>query len=151
ETLRLVREEEPVAPRRLQPRLPRDLETITLKSLRKEPARRYASARELADDLGRFLDGQPILARPTGWLQRLYKLAPRGPLLATWAAVAVLGLVGSAIFLWRYEAAQRWYNNELRQAAERYRAIARDEARSRREAEAALYFSRTSLADIEIR
>jgi WD40 repeat protein/serine/threonine protein kinase len=158
ETLRQVRDEEPVAPRRLQPRLPRDLETITLKCLRKEPARRYASAQELADDLGRFLDGQPILARPTGWLERMYKLARRRPLLATWIAVAVLGLLTSAIVLWRSEAAQRWYNtelrrynSELRQAAERNLAIARAEATSRREAETALYFSRTSLADTDIR
>jgi WD40 repeat protein/tRNA A-37 threonylcarbamoyl transferase component Bud32 len=151
ETLRLVREEEPVAPRRLQPRLPRDLETITLKCLRKEPARRYASASELADDLGRFLEDQPILARPTGWPERTYKLALRRPLLATWLVVAVLGLLGFAGFLWRYEAAQRWYNHVLRQAADRYREIAQAEARSRREAETALYFSRTSMADIEIR
>ncbi|HEV3259848.1 MAG TPA: protein kinase, partial [Gemmataceae bacterium] len=63
--LHQVLHEEPRSPRRLNDRIPRDLETITLKAMAKEPSRRYASAREMSQDLGRWLRGEPILARPT--------------------------------------------------------------------------------------
>ena len=65
ETVRLVIHEEPVTPSRLVPRLPRDLETICLKCLKKDPQRRYATAEELAEDLDRYREGRPIKARPT--------------------------------------------------------------------------------------
>src|SRR5207244_9241128 len=73
---------EPVPPRRLAPRLPRDLATVCLRCLEKEPARRYASAADLADDLRRFLDGKPVLARRTGELERAWKWARRRPVVA---------------------------------------------------------------------
>jgi WD40 repeat protein len=90
ETLELVRQAEPVPPSRLTPRLPRDLETICLKCLHEEPAGRYASARDLAQDLRRFLDGRPVHARPVGPAGRLWRWSRRHPAAALLAAAAVV-------------------------------------------------------------
>ena len=73
DTLQQAQFEDPVSPRRLQPGVPRDLETIALKCLRKDPDRRYATAGELADDLGRYLAGEPIRARPVSVWERGWK------------------------------------------------------------------------------
>src|SRR5207302_1510147 len=77
DTVMQVVHDEPVTVRRLQPKCPRDLETITLKCLQKSPARRYATAGDLADDLRRFLGGEPIQARPVGPVERAAKWARR--------------------------------------------------------------------------
>jgi WD40 repeat protein/serine/threonine protein kinase len=109
DTLLQILGTEPVSPRRLQPRLPRDLETICLTCLRKEPGRRYASALALAEDLRRFTAGDPILARPVGLGERVLKWARRRPAAAALAAVcavAVPGLLGLILALW-YNAEQR--------------------------------------------
>jgi hypothetical protein len=95
DTLDLVRTQEPVPPRALQPRVPRDLETVCLKCLRKEPARRYASAADLAADLRRYQEGKPILARPVGRLERAVKWARRRPAAAAFLAALIIGTVVS--------------------------------------------------------
>jgi tetratricopeptide (TPR) repeat protein/tRNA A-37 threonylcarbamoyl transferase component Bud32 len=93
-TLEQVRTQEPVPPSRLQLGLPRDLQTICLKCLEKEPARRYASAADLADDLARFREGRPIRARPVRSAERLLKWARRQPRLAALTLVCCLALTG---------------------------------------------------------
>ncbi len=98
DTLDQVRQQEPVPPSRLQPRIPRELDTICLHCLQKQPARRYAGARELADDLRRFAEGRPIRALPSGPVERGLKWARRRPaaagllLTAVIAAAALVGL-----------------------------------------------------------
>ena len=100
ETRRLIREEEPVSPRRLQPSCPRDLETICLKCLHKEPHRRYASASLLASDLGRFLRNEPIEARPVGHLERAVRWARRNRFASLLIALVLLSLLGTTILAW---------------------------------------------------
>jgi WD40 repeat protein/tRNA A-37 threonylcarbamoyl transferase component Bud32 len=92
DTLAQMRTQEPVSPRHLQPKVPRDLETICLKCLEKAQARRYGSAEELADDLARFQKGETIRARPAGLLERARKWARRQPALAALLGVCVLAV-----------------------------------------------------------
>lgn len=105
ETVNLVLYEEPVPPRRLQPAIPRDLETICLKCLSKPIASRYACVADLADDLDRFLNNEPIRARPAGWTTRLVRWSQRHPavavLLGTLAFVILAALTTLSFLLHR--------------------------------------------------
>jgi serine/threonine protein kinase len=118
ETLEQVRTQEPVAPRRLRPNLPRDLETICLKCLAKEPAKRYLSARALACDLRSFLADRPILARPIRFWERGLKWARRRPAAALLLAVSALAILIPLILALAYNAVLTNRNAELEKANE---------------------------------
>jgi serine/threonine protein kinase/tetratricopeptide (TPR) repeat protein len=105
ETLRLVLEEEPVPPERLVGKTPRDLQTVCLKCLHKEPSRRYATAADLADDLERFLDGRAVFARPVSRTECAARWARRHP---SWVALGVVvGLAVVALGAIRLEESSR--------------------------------------------
>jgi serine/threonine protein kinase/Tfp pilus assembly protein PilF len=159
ETILQVAEQEPVPPRQLQPRLPRDLETICLACLRKEPGKRYATALALAEDLRRFQQGEPIQQRPVGRLERLTKWARRRPAVAALtvglvAAMLLLVFGGSAAAIWyandraelRLEEAGRQMEQALQQAQQQTRS-----QQVNREVHAALDETERHLQDLRMR
>ena len=108
ETLAQVQNAEPVSPTVLNPHLPRDLKTICLKCLEKEPARRYQTAQELADELGRWLREEPILARPVSRPEKVWRWCRRKPLVASLTAAIVLAiLLGFAGVTWQGQRASK--------------------------------------------
>ncbi len=102
--------------RQIDPTIPEDLETIVAKCLEKDPARRYETARDLAEDLDRFLEGDPILARPTGWLYRAGKRLRKNKALAavSVAAVLALAIVGAL------SVREQWRSRERAELAQRF-------------------------------
>jgi WD40 repeat protein/serine/threonine protein kinase len=168
DTLMQVVAEEPVPPTRLQPKLPRDLETICLKCLQKDPRKRYASALELADDLRRFQNDEPILARPVGRWERVRRWCHRNPVVASLlAALVVVFTAGMAGIVWNWRAAtaaQAEAEDKARLAAAAERKERQSAREARREkvlaqrlagfaleqearAEERLYFNRVALAN----
>jgi WD40 repeat protein/tRNA A-37 threonylcarbamoyl transferase component Bud32 len=129
-TLEQVKHAEPVAPSRLQPGLPRVLETICLKCLQKDPARRYGSCAALADDLARWQSGAPISARPVAFWERGWRWARQRPAVAALTALVFL-ISGVSIAL----AASLWARAEERAAAAVF-AAGRADALATREGEA---------------
>lgn len=112
ELQQLIATTEPLSPRLLAPKVPHDLETICLKSLATEPARRYATAAEFAEDLRRFLAGETILARPAAPAERLGRWARRRPSLAAlWVLLAVIA-AGSTAAAWRIDRERRAAESE---------------------------------------
>jgi serine/threonine protein kinase len=121
ETLRQVIEQEPVPPARLRPDVPRDLQTICLRCLEKNPRRRYVSALSLANDLAHFLAGETIIARPAGRIERTLKWARRRPALAALLVTLTAGTLLCLLLVtgaWRQAEQARGREEELRLTAE---------------------------------
>ena len=139
EVLRQIAFEEPRPPRRLNRAIPAELETIVLKAMGKNPEERYASAQELADDLGRFLEDKPIKAKRPSLRQRTAKWARRHKTVVRAALVvlllAVAALAVSTVFIWRAKEDLHRANADLKEAFERERQNA--------------YYQRIALAERE--
>jgi choice-of-anchor C domain-containing protein len=101
DTLMQAIADDPVPPRRLQPKLPRDLNTICLKCLEKEPHKRYPSAEALADDLARFQEDRPIIARPVSWREHAWRWCRRNPVVAGLLTAGVAGVLVAGLLLYQ--------------------------------------------------
>jgi WD40 repeat protein len=141
DTLLTIVTVDPVPPTRLQHKVPRDLETICLKCLHKDPRRRYTSAQALAEDLDRFLDGHPIQARPAGAVEKLWRWTKRNPLAAGLAAAVLLSLLAgtgiSSAFAVQARARAEDALTEKRRADDKAREALAEQERADRQAEVA--------------
>ncbi len=129
ETLTQVVQRDPIQPRELQPGIPIDLETICVKSLQKDPAARYQSCSEFADDLRRFCRGEPILARPISQVERLARWCKRNPKIAIPSFSAIFFIVATlmvSLWAWRTTAAQAIVIADERDTANKQREIAQE-------------------------
>ncbi len=135
--LEQIRNQEPLRPTNINRQIPRDLETITLKAIAKSPSNRYRTAKDLADDLQRFLDGRPIQARQTGNVERIARWCRRNPMVASLLGMLMLVVVAGFVGVW-----SQWSRAE---------AKARSEALARAESEQALYRSKIARAQLEWR
>ncbi len=121
DTLDQVRNKEPVPPRELEPRCPRDLDTICLKCLAKDPSKRYTTAQALAEDLERFQNGYPILARRASRWERTWRFCRRNPEVAALFFVIVVAGLFSAWFAWRSYAYYREAENNRIKAVDSFK------------------------------
>jgi WD40 repeat protein len=137
-----VMQDEPRPPRKLNDRIPKDLETVCLKAMGKEPGRRYATAQALAEDLRRWIKGEPILARPVGQVERFTRWYKRNRLVAGLTAAVLLVLLAGIAFSTFYAIDARRQKNRADEKATLADAIAT-------EAEADLYVARMNLAQTD--
>jgi serine/threonine-protein kinase len=151
DTLTQIQTVEPLAPQRLQPSLPTDLETICLKCLQKDSGKRYANAAALAEDLRRFLAGKPILARPVGAAAKTWRWCRRNPALAASCGLAALGIVAAltlsvALAITQTAAADRLRAEQAQTEQERQKAVAQAEEARKAQARAERNFQRAHAA-----
>jgi hypothetical protein len=140
--------DEPRPPRRLDRTIPHDLDTICLKAMAKDPARRYASARALADDLHRFLEGRPIRARPAGAVERAVKWSRRHPAAAALLVTIVLAATSLlALGVW-FTDRLRWERDQAMKARGEAAALARSEQEAHTQAEQQTRRAEELLADM---
>lgn len=127
EISRWIQLHDPVAPNKLNPSVPLDLATITMKCLRREQSGRYATAVELAEDLGRFLEGQPIRARPVGLATRAWLAGRRRPLVVSLSGLLLVAVVaGGALVFHQWRRAERGWSqatSEQRRADRNYQRV----------------------------
>ncbi len=142
ETLEMVVRREPTPLRRLRSTVPRDLETVCLRCLEKDPARRYLTAGDLADDLGRFLRGEPVAARPVGSLGRTWRWCRRNPAVAGLLAAVVGALLLGATVSLAFALQARTSAREARQNAD-------EASRQAQEANLSAIMARKSAQDAE--
>jgi WD40 repeat protein/tetratricopeptide (TPR) repeat protein len=145
--LHQVLNDEPRAPRRLNDRIPRDLETVCLKALAKEPARRYQSAGELAADLRRFLAGEPVQARPISRRARLWRWCKRNPAVAALTAAVVVLLVAGAVVSASFAIYYAGVSQALTRARDQANADAEAARLARNTAEGALAAEKVALTE----
>lgn len=135
DTIAKVRTEDPVPPKQHNAKIPKDLQTICLKCLEKDPSKRYSSAEALAEDLRRYRNNEPISARPVGTAERLVKWIKRRPAQASLIAVSLTALLTLIV-------GGMWFNGQLREQVIRTKQKADDERLARQDADTALSYAR---------